>query len=160
MLSCRLPGHVAARSASHCANPKTATSIELFDLRPTSARPCWRTFPRAYLDVNREPYEFDPRMFREDLPGYANTSLAPRGGGLGTIPRIVCEGEEIYREPLRLDDVLQRIETIYRPYHRTLVRPHRAGADNLRHRAPGRLPFHAVYGRTLGQRPTRASWTS
>ena len=77
-------------------------------------------FPRAYLDVNREPYELDPRMFREELPGYANTGSIRVAAGLGTVPRIVCEGEEIYRLPLRLDDVLQRIDTIYRAYHRTL----------------------------------------
>jgi N-formylglutamate amidohydrolase len=77
-------------------------------------------FPRAFLDVNREPYELDPRMFREELPGYANTVSMRVAAGLGTVPRIVCEGEEIYRLPLRLDDVLQRIDTVYRSYHRTL----------------------------------------
>ena len=30
-------------------------------------------FPRAYLDVNREPYELDPRMFRDPLPEHFNT---------------------------------------------------------------------------------------
>jgi len=77
-------------------------------------------FPRAYLDVNREPYELDPRMFREELPGYANTGSIRVAAGLGTVPRIVSEGEEIYRLPLCLDDVLQRIDTIYRAYHRAL----------------------------------------
>jgi N-formylglutamate amidohydrolase len=78
-------------------------------------------FPRAYLDVNREPYELDPRMFREDLPGFANVASMRVAGGLGTIPRIVSEGDEIYRGPLKLADGLARIETIYRPYHRTLA---------------------------------------
>src|SRR5215510_13660018 len=78
-------------------------------------------FPRAYLDVNREPYELDPRMFREELPGFANVSSMRVAGGLGTIPRIVSEGDEIYRGPLRLSDAIARIETIYRPYHRTLA---------------------------------------
>lgn len=78
-------------------------------------------FPRAFLDVNREPYELDPRMFREDLPGFANSSSMRVAGGLGTIPRIVSEGDEIYRGPLKLIDALARIETIYRPYHRTLA---------------------------------------
>ena len=77
-------------------------------------------FPRAYLDVNREPYELDPRMFREELPGFANVSSMRVAGGLGTIPRIVSEGDEIYRSPLKLAEALARIETIYRPYHRTL----------------------------------------
>jgi hypothetical protein len=54
--------------------------------------------PRSYIDLNREPYELDPRMFVGELPGYANTGSPRVAGGLGTIPRIVSEGEEIYRE--------------------------------------------------------------
>lgn len=76
--------------------------------------------PRAYIDLNREAYEFDPRMFVGDLPGFMNTGSPRVAGGLGTIPRIVAEGEEIYRERLNLNDALQRVEKIYRPYHRTL----------------------------------------
>ena len=76
--------------------------------------------PRAYIDLNREAYEFDPRMFACELPGFMNTSSPRVAGGLGTIPRLVAEGEEIYRERLSLNDALQRVETIYRPYHRTL----------------------------------------
>ena len=76
--------------------------------------------PRAYIDLNREAYEFDPRMFACELPGYMNTSSPRVAGGLGTIPRLVAEGEEIYRERLSLNDALGRVETVYRPYHRTL----------------------------------------
>lgn len=76
--------------------------------------------PRAYIDLNREAFEFDPRMFACELPGYMNTSSPRVAGGLGTIPRLVAEGEEIYRERLSLADALARVETIYRPYHRTL----------------------------------------
>ncbi len=79
-------------------------------------------FPRAFIDVNREPYELDPRMFQEALPGFANTTSVRVAGGLGTIPRIVSEGEEIYRVPLGLKEAMERIETLYRPYHRTLTR--------------------------------------
>ena len=78
-------------------------------------------FPRAYLDVNREPYELDPRLFTEKLPGFANSASVRVAGGLGTIPRVVCEGEEIYRGPLVLSEALQRIEMLYRPYHRALA---------------------------------------
>ncbi len=76
--------------------------------------------PRAYIDLNREAYEFDPRMFECELPGFMNTTSPRVAGGLGTIPRLVAEGEEIYRERLSLNDAMQRVETIYRPYHRTL----------------------------------------
>jgi N-formylglutamate amidohydrolase len=42
-------------------------------------------FPRAYLDLNREPYELDPRMFENRLPPFVNTRSMRVAGGLGTI---------------------------------------------------------------------------
>jgi N-formylglutamate amidohydrolase len=77
-------------------------------------------FPRAYLDVNREPYELDPALIAESLPRYANTQSVRVVGGLGTIARVVAESEEIYRSPLRLVDVLERINQLYKPYHTAL----------------------------------------
>lgn len=77
--------------------------------------------PRSYVDLNREPYELDPRMFAGNLPGYVNTTSPRVAGGLGTIPRIVAEGEEIYRGRLGFAEALSRIERIYLPYHRTLA---------------------------------------
>ena len=40
-------------------------------------------FPRAFLDVNREPFELDPRMFEGRLPAFANTRSMRVAGGLG-----------------------------------------------------------------------------
>ncbi|GGC63945.1 N-formylglutamate amidohydrolase [Chelatococcus reniformis] len=77
-------------------------------------------FPRAYLDVNREPYELDPRMFDGPLPAYANSRSMRVAGGLGTIPRIVADGHDIYRARLPVAAALQRIEHLYKPYHRVL----------------------------------------
>jgi len=79
-------------------------------------------FPRSYVDVNREPYELDPRMFSGRLPSFANTRSMRVAGGLGTIPRVVGDGQEIYRERLSVVDALSRIETLYKPYHRALRR--------------------------------------
>jgi N-formylglutamate amidohydrolase len=77
-------------------------------------------FPRAYLDLNREPYELDPVLFRDGLPHYANTQSVRVVGGLGTIARIVSESDEIYREPLSVNAALERINRLYAPYHETL----------------------------------------
>jgi N-formylglutamate amidohydrolase len=77
-------------------------------------------FPRAYLDLNREPYELDSRMFDGRLPPFANTRSMRVAGGLGTIPRIVADGQEIYHARLRVDEALHRIEWLYKPYHRAL----------------------------------------
>src|ERR1700730_11197285 len=79
-------------------------------------------FPRSYVAVNREPYERDPRMFSGRLPSFANTRSMRVAGGLGTIPRVVGDGQEIYRERLAVDDALARIEALYKPYHRALRR--------------------------------------
>ncbi len=78
-------------------------------------------FPRAYLDVNREPFELDPDMFVDRLPAHANTGSPRVAGGLGTIPRIVCEHEEIYRAPLAYSEAEARIARLYRPYHAALA---------------------------------------
>jgi N-formylglutamate amidohydrolase len=79
-------------------------------------------FPRAYLDANREPMELDPRLFREKLPAQANSRSVRVANGLGTIPRIVSEGREIYPHRLPLAEGLRRIEHLYRPYHAQLQR--------------------------------------
>ncbi|WP_112664581.1 N-formylglutamate amidohydrolase [Microvirga flavescens] len=77
-------------------------------------------FPRAFLDLNREPYELDSRMFDGRLPPYANTRSMRVAGGLGTIPRLVADGQEIYRARFAVEEALQRIDWLYKPYHRTL----------------------------------------
>ena len=78
-------------------------------------------FPRAYIDVNREPYELDPELFNEPLPSFANTQSVRVVGGLGTIARIVADAEEIYRDRLSVAEALERIERLYKPFHSTLA---------------------------------------
>lgn len=78
-------------------------------------------FPRAYLDINRQPFELDPALFAEKLPDYANATSLRVIGGLGTIPRLVNENDEIYASPLPLSVGLARIERLYRPYHDLLA---------------------------------------
>jgi N-formylglutamate deformylase len=77
-------------------------------------------FPRAWLDVNREPYELDPRMFDGPLPPFANIGSMRVAGGLGTIPRLVAENMDIYRERLNVEEGLSRIDQVYKPYHASL----------------------------------------
>ncbi|MEL6872775.1 MAG: N-formylglutamate amidohydrolase, partial [Pseudomonadota bacterium] len=78
-------------------------------------------FPRAYLDLNREAYELDPELFDEPLPDYANARTMRVIGGLGTIARIVADAEEIYDQPLSLSVAFERIERLYKPFHRAVV---------------------------------------
>lgn len=75
---------------------------------------------RAYLDLNREPYELDARMFSKRLPAFVNCTSPRVASGLGTIPRTVGDGILIYKGPLDFAEAISRIETVYRPYHRAL----------------------------------------
>lgn len=94
---------------------------DLFSRAPRKGMPLLRAhFPRAYLDVNREPYELDPAMFHEPLPTRFNTKSPRVAAGLGTLARNVSETRQIYRSRLHLSDALMRIEGIYKPYHQTL----------------------------------------
>jgi N-formylglutamate deformylase len=112
----RLDSVAIRRSADHYVD-------ELFSAAPDLGAPLLAAnFPRAYLDVNREPYELDPKMFAGPLPPFANISSLRVAGGLGTIPRIVAENMEIYRRRLTVEEGLSRIEEIYKPYHAALRR--------------------------------------
>ena len=96
---------------------------ELFESSVAAGAPLVRAhFPRAFLDVNREPYELDPKMFRGNLPRYANIRSPRVASGLGTIARIVAERQEIYLDQMPLSEALGRIERIYKPYHAALRR--------------------------------------
>jgi N-formylglutamate amidohydrolase len=102
------------RSEDYCVDELYACAVDL------GAPLLHAHFPRAYLDANREPYELDPDLFDDVLPDYANTQSVRVIGGLGTIARIVSDGEEIYKQPLKLADALKRIENLYTPFHDTL----------------------------------------
>lgn len=78
-------------------------------------------FPRAYIDINREPYELDPVLFNGRLPDFVNSQSLRAIGGLGTIARIVNDKEEIYNGPLALETAFVRIEQLYKPYHGALA---------------------------------------
>lgn len=96
---------------------------DLFARAPHMGAPLLRAhFPRAYLDVNREPYELDPRMFVETLPSTYNTTSPRVAAGLGTIARVVAQNKPIYAERLTFADAQMRIEGIYKPYHQALQR--------------------------------------
>nr|WP_316655747.1 N-formylglutamate amidohydrolase [uncultured Gellertiella sp.] len=112
----RLDSHQLRRSEDHFVD-------ELFAAATAFGAPMLVAhFPRAYVDVNREPYELDPRMFDRPLPPYANIGSPRVAGGLGTIPRIVAENMEIYDHRLTVDEAITRIEDIYKPYHAALRR--------------------------------------
>ena len=112
----RLDAHDIRRSEDAYVDQLLAGAV------PLGAPVLSARFPRAYLDVNREPWELDQRMFDGPLPGHVNTRSLRVAGGLGTIPRVVAEGETIYHSRLPVAEATRRIETFYRPYHEALRR--------------------------------------
>ena len=117
------PEFLASTRLNHLAIRKSEDFLvdELFACAvPLGATMLSANFPRAWLDVNREPYELDPSMFLGPLPAFANINSARVTGGLGTIARVVSETEEIYRDKIPIADALLRIETLYKPYHAAL----------------------------------------
>jgi N-formylglutamate amidohydrolase len=78
-------------------------------------------YARAYVDVNREPYELDPTMFEDDLPDFARARTARVAAGLGSIARLVAEGREIYDRKLTFAEANGRIQAVHQPYHGALA---------------------------------------
>lgn len=94
---------------------------ELFAAAPIYGAPLlMATFPRAFCDPNREPWELDPAMFEEDLPAWVNTGSPRVGAGLGTIARVVASGETIYRGKLRFAEAAERVRYFWQPFHDAL----------------------------------------
>src|SRR5277367_1064273 len=78
-------------------------------------------FARAFIDVNREPWELDPAMFSDELPAFAKARTARVAAGLGAIARIVCEGQEIYARKLTFAEAEARVRRVHQPYHAALA---------------------------------------
>ncbi|MGE0626768.1 MAG: N-formylglutamate amidohydrolase [Hyphomicrobiaceae bacterium] len=112
--SARLDAH-ALRKSEDCFVDELFAGVRSLGAPLVAAR-----FPRAYLDVNREPFELDPELFGRGLPSFANAQSIRVAGGLGTIARIVADGEEIYSEPPTIEAALERIELLYQPFHAKL----------------------------------------
>ena len=77
-------------------------------------------FPRAYCDVNREPWELDPAMFSDKLPPWCNTRTPRINAGFGTVARLVASGQPIYAEKLCFAEAEGRIRSCWQPYHDAL----------------------------------------
>lgn len=77
-------------------------------------------FARAFVDLNRSAWELDPAMFSDELPDFARQRTARVAAGLGSIARVVADGQEIYGRKLTFSEAEGRIDAVYRPYHAAL----------------------------------------
>jgi N-formylglutamate amidohydrolase len=105
-------------------------------------------YARAYVDVNREPYELDPSMFEDELPAFARARTARVAAGLGSIARLVAEGREIYDRKLTFAEASRRIEAVHQPYHQAL----RTLVDDARRIHGGAIlvDWHSMPGAAAG----------
>lgn len=77
---------------------------------------------RAWMDLNREPWELDPVMFSDELPEFARGKSARVAAGLGAIARVAAEGREIYARKLTFAEAQARVARTHQPYHDALGR--------------------------------------
>jgi len=95
---------------------------ELFAAAPDLGAPLLAArFPRAWCDANREAWELDPGMFDEPLPDWVNSASPRVGAGLGTIARVVANGEAIYRHRLSFREAELRVRLSWEPFHAALA---------------------------------------
>src|SRR6266446_3733942 len=114
----RLPSRQTAPPLAALRRAEDAFVDELFAAAPALGMPFLAArFPRSYVDANREPYELDPGMFEGPLPQPLNHRTTRVAAGLGMIPRVAASGEAIYRGRVPADEIEQRLETCWRPYH-------------------------------------------
>jgi len=89
------------------------------------------TFPRAYIDANRSLADLDPAMLAGAWPIPVVTSRKTEQG-IGLLWRNARGGSPMYDRKLTVDEVQQRIERWYLPYHAAL-----AAEIDAQHRAFG-----------------------
>ncbi|MFK7875758.1 MAG: N-formylglutamate amidohydrolase [Paracoccaceae bacterium] len=88
---------------------------QLFSAAPEFGAPLLcATAPRAFVDLNRAPDEFDGAL----VTGVRNNAHNPRvASGLGVIPRVVSNGRAIYRGKMSKAEAEARIAQYWHPYH-------------------------------------------
>lgn len=102
-------------NASQIRSSEDAFVDLLFENAPNHGAPLLTAnAPRAFLDLNRGPDELDSAL----IEGVRRTAHNPRiASGLGVIPRVVANGQQIYRGKLSLTQAHDRIAQYWRPYH-------------------------------------------
>ncbi|MDP1738420.1 MAG: N-formylglutamate amidohydrolase [Caulobacter sp.] len=79
-------------------------------------------YGRAFMDLNRDPWELDPKMFSDALPAFAQGRTARVAAGLGAIARTAGEGRDIYARKLTFAEAEARVAKAHAPYHEALDR--------------------------------------
>ena len=91
---------------------------ELFNFVPEFGAPLLvSNIPRAFVDLNRDAGDLDPMLI-------AGTKVRGQNGrassGLGVVPRLVSKNKLIYSGKITLDEVKERLSSVWHPYHKCL----------------------------------------
>ena len=78
------------------------------------------TYPRSYVDLNRDANELDRQMFEDGLPRTAGRPTPHVRAGLGSLPKIGAAGQQIYATRLSRAEGRDRLTRIHDVYHATL----------------------------------------
>ena len=100
---------------------------------------------RAYLDLNRDPAELDPRLIDDVPPAPLSAKVA---AGFGVLPRLGSDGLPLYDRILSLQEARDRIARVHTPYHTAL-----AGLMQAAHARHGRailIDWHSMPARING----------
>lgn len=76
-------------------------------------------FPRTYIDANRALDDIEPDILAEPWPEPLNPSDRAQSG-IGLIRRYIKPGIFVYNRKLSVNEIQQRIENYYKPYHAML----------------------------------------
>jgi N-formylglutamate deformylase len=79
------------------------------------------TFPRSYIDANRDEADLDPSMIDGPWAHPARPSERTLELGMGLVWRDTPQRRPIYDRRLTVAEVEHRIETCWQPYRRTLA---------------------------------------
>lgn len=78
-------------------------------------------YGRSVVDLNRDPHELDPAMFRDGPPRACALPTPRVEAGLGCLPKVGARGEAIYGRLLSKAEGEQRLAGIHDIYHKTLA---------------------------------------
>ncbi len=77
-------------------------------------------FPRTYIDANRSVADIDTALLDDKWPGPLRPT-ARSHAGIGLIRRLVKPGVPVYDRKLKAQEIQDRIERCYHPYHNALA---------------------------------------
>lgn len=80
------------------------------------------TFPRSYIDPNRDVQDIDPAMLAEVWPGSTIPTARTLELGMGLVPSHTPTRLPIYARRLSAQEVMHRIEHYWRPYRQAVSR--------------------------------------